>query len=579
MNTKEKDFDFSAFISLVKSAEPSIWMISVGILGSLIATGMNLALPLFAKDFIDNASFDSLNYKIIIFVIGLFVFRVIFGAISNYLLSKAGQQVVARLREQIWLKLIHMPVSYFDENASGELVSRVTNDTSVVQQVITSYLAQLVSGVITIVGVTIILIRMNWQMTLLMLIGVPLMFGIIFQLGKRMSAVARATQDELANFSGRIHQTLSEIRLMKISTAENLEEKKGKKGINKLYQLGLKEAKIVSVIAPLMSVVVMFLLLAVFGYGGMQVANKSMSIGSLIAFLMFLFQLLQPIMAFTHLFTQFQRAAGATNRISAILDLEEESGQKGEDLDILGLPLEFIDVNFSYEKGKKVLDNLSFLAKSGEKIAFAGPSGGGKTTIFSLIEQFYDLDSGEIRIGEIPINKLSREAWRNQIAYVSQENAMLSGTIRENLVYGLEHADEILDHAIWEALEMAYAAEFVNKMDAGLETKVGERGMNLSGGQRQRISIARAFLRNPKLLMLDEATASLDSQSEGIVQEALNRLMTGRTTLVIAHRLSTIVDAEQILFIEEGKITGRGSHEELVANHDLYKVFATQQLT
>lgn len=196
-----------------------------------------------------------------------------------------------------------------------------------------------------------------------------------------------------------------------------------------------------------------------------------------------------------------------------------------------------------------------------------------------MIEQFYEPDSGEILIGDIPINQLSREEWRNQIAYVSQENAILSGTIRDNLTYGLENADEIADEKIWQALAMAYATEFVEKMEDGLETQVGERGMNLSGGQRQRISIARAFLRNPKILMLDEATASLDSQSEGIVQEALNRLMDGRTTLVIAHRLSTIVDAEQILFIEDGKITGRGTHEELVASHELYRIFATQQLT
>lgn len=576
---KEKEFDFSAFMSLLKSAEPSIWMIGVGIIGSLFATGMSLALPLFAKNFIDDFSLESLNAKVIALIIGLFIFRVVFGAFSNYLLSKAGQQVVARLREQIWNKLIQMPVSYFDDHASGELVSRVVNDTSVVQQVITSYLAQLVSGVITIIGVTLILMRMNWQMTLLMLIGGPIMFAIIFQLGKRMAIVARATQDEVANFSGEIQQTLSEIRLMKISTAEEVERNRGEKGIDKLYQLGLREAKIVSIIGPVMSVIVMSLLLVVFGYGGIQVAKGAMTLGSLIAFLMFLFQLIQPVVAFTQFFTQFQRAAGATNRISGILALEEEGGQEGKDLDLLGLSLDFSNVDFSYGDGKKVLKDISFVARPGEKLAFAGPSGGGKTTVFSLIEQFYEPDSGEILIGNLPINQLSREVWRNQIAYVSQENAILSGTIRDNLTYGLKKSAEIPDEKIWEALEMAYAAEFVRKMEEGLETEVGERGMNLSGGQRQRISIARAFLRNPKLLMLDEATASLDSQSEGVVQEALNRLMDGRTTLVIAHRLSTIVDAEQILFIEDGKITGRGTHEELVANHELYHNFATQQLT
>ena len=368
---KEKEFDFSAFMSLLKSAEPSIWMIGVGIIGSLFATGMSLALPLFAKNFIDDFSLESLNAKVIALIIGLFIFRVVFGAFSNYLLSKAGQQVVARLREQIWNKLIQMPVSYFDDHASGELVSRVVNDTSVVQQVITSYLAQLVSGVITIIGVTLILMRMNWQMTLLMLIGGPIMFAIIFQLGKRMAIVARATQDEVANFSGEIQQTLSEIRLMKISTAEEVERNRGEKGIDKLYQLGLREAKIVSIIGPVMSVIVMSLLLVVFGYGGIQVAKGAMTLGSLIAFLMFLFQLIQPVVAFTQFFTQFQRAAGATNRISGILALEEEGGQEGKDLDLLGLSLDFSNVDFSYGDGKKVLKDISFVARPGEKLAFA----------------------------------------------------------------------------------------------------------------------------------------------------------------------------------------------------------------
>lgn len=578
-NEEDTDFNLSSFIKLIKSAQPSVWMIAVGIFGSLIATGMNLALPLVAQNLIDDFSFDLINTQMIVLILGLFVSRVLFAAVSNYLLSKAGQQVVARLREQIWSKLIRMPVAYFDENASGELVSRVTNDTSVVQQVITSYLAQFISGTITIVGVSVLLFAMDWKMTLLMLIGVPVMFAIMFQLGRRMGAVARATQDEVAIFSGKIQQSLSEIRLLKISTAEEIEDKRGKEGIDKLYQLGLKEAKIVSIISPIMSVLVMFILLVVFGYGGIQVANGSMTIGSLIAFLIFLFQLLQPIVIFTQLFTQFQRAAGATNRISEILDLEEETGQEGKKLDILGLPLRFSNVYFSYEAGKPVLEDISFVANPGEMVAFAGPSGGGKTTVFSLIEKFYELDSGEILIGDTAIDELSRQSWRNQIGYVSQENALLAGTIRENLCYGLDDAEKISDEEIWEALEMAYAAEFVRKLEEGLETAVGERGMNLSGGQRQRISIARAFLRNPKLLMLDEATASLDSQSEGVVQEALNRLMAGRTTLVIAHRLSTIIGANQILFIEDGKITGRGRHEELVANHQLYRVFADQQLT
>ena len=574
-----KDFSLSSFIKLIKSTNPSIWMLSVGIFGSLLATITNLALPLFARNAIDGVSLELLNVGIIIGIILLFIFRVAFDAFSNYLLSKAGQQVVARLREKMWFKMIRMPVSYFDQHASGELVSRITNDTTVVQQVVTSYFAQFISGILTIIGVIAILLTMDWQMTLLMLIGVPLTFLIVFQLGKRVAQVARETQDEIAKFNGSIQQTLSEIRLMKSSTAESIEADNGETGIDRLYKLGLKEAKIFSVISPLMYVIVMIVLLVVFGYGGVRVANGTMSIGSLVAFLMFLFQLLAPIITFTNFFTQLQRAAGATNRIIDILELEEEAGQSGIEKDITGLPMHFSEVSFAYEEDKPVLKNISFTAKPGQKIAFAGPSGGGKTTLFSLIEQFYTPNSGVIYIGETPIDTLSMRSWRRQIGYVSQENALMAGTIRDNLCYGLENAEQISEEQIWEATEMAYAAKFIKELPDGLETAVGERGTKLSGGQRQRISIARAFLRDPKILMLDEATASLDSQSEHVVQEALNRLMNGRTTLVIAHRLSTIVDADEILFIEHGEVTGRGTHRELIDTHELYKLFAEQQLT
>jgi len=212
-------------------------------------------------------------------------------------------------------------------------------------------------------------------------------------------------------------------------------------------------------------------------------------------------------------------------------------------------------------------------------IAFAGPSGGGKTTLFGLIERYYEPISGEIRVGETPIQALSMQSWRSQIGYVSQESAMMAGTIRDNLTYGLNNSDEISDERLWKVAEMAYADQFIKSFSEGLDTEVGERGVKLSGGQRQRINIARAFLRDPKILMLDEATASLDSQSEHAVQEALSRLMVGRTTFVIAHRLSTIVDADKIIFIEKGKLTGMGTHQELIETHELYRKFAEQQLS
>jgi ATP-binding cassette subfamily B protein AbcA/BmrA len=278
-------------------------------------------------------------------------------------------------------------------------------------------------------------------------------------------------------------------------------------------------------------------------------------------------------------FTQLQKATGATERIISILELPLEEGQSGLDVNISDQPIYVDDVSFAYSEDEPVIKNISFSAQPGEMIAFAGPSGGGKTTIFGLMERFYEPTAGEIRVGKTPIKDLSIHSWRNQIGYVSQESAMMAGTIRENLCYGLEASESISDEQLWEVAEMAYADQFIKEFPKGLDTEVGERGVKLSGGQRQRIAIARAFLRDPKVLMMDEATASLDSQSESVVQQALSRLMEGRTTFVIAHRLSTIIHANKIIFIEQGQVTGSGTHEELTQSHELYRQFAEQQLT
>jgi ATP-binding cassette subfamily B protein AbcA/BmrA len=285
-----------------------------------------------------------------------------------------------------------------------------------------------------------------------------------------------------------------------------------------------------------------------------------------------------PITSFAMFFTQLQKAKGATERIIEILDQPLEEGQDGIEMDISNQPISIENVSFSYSEEEPVLQNITLEAQPGQMIALAGPSGSGKTTMFGLLERFYEPTTGEIRIGDTSINKISLKSWRSQIGYVSQESAMMAGTLRENLCYGLENVKSIPDERLWEVAKMAYADQFIEAFPKGLDTEVGERGVKLSGGQRQRIAIARAFLRDPKILMMDEATASLDSQSEGIVQQALTRLMEGRTTFVIAHRLSTIVDADKIIFIEKGSVTGIGTHDELTQSHSLYREFAEQQL-
>lgn len=575
---KQQKQGLKPFISLVLSTNIPKMTLVFGLIGSVITMLVGLAIPLLTKELVDGFSIETLSTTLIIIIFVVFILQAVVDGISTYLLAAVGQKIVARLREIMWFKLIRLPVSFFDKHASGESVSRVVNDTGIVKNLISQHFPQFITGLITIIGSLVILLIMDWKMTLLMLIAIPVTFAIMMPLGRRMAKVSKGLQDETATFTGEIQQTLGEVRLMKSSTAEQVEEAKGLNGIKKMYDYGLKEAKIFALIGPFMQTVMMVVIVVIIGYGGIRVAEGSMSTGSLVAFLLYLFQIIFPVTSFAMFFTELQKGKGATERIIEILEVEEETGQVGIEMDISNQPMHVSNVSFAYED-ELVIEDISFDARPGEKIAFAGPSGGGKTTLFGLIERYYEPTSGEIRIGDMPIKKLSLNSWRRQIGYVSQESAMMAGTIRENLSYGLNNAESIPESRLWEVAEMAYANQFIKAFPEGLDTKVGERGVKLSGGQRQRINIARAFLRDPKILMLDEATASLDSQSEHAVQEALTRLMEGRTTFVIAHRLSTIVDADKIIFIEKGQITGSGTHKELTETHVLYREFAEQQLT
>ncbi|WP_280771450.1 ABC transporter ATP-binding protein [Salipaludibacillus daqingensis] len=577
MDENKQNTSLKPFISLILKAKIPKWPLFGGLIASLVTTLAGLVVPLLTRELVDGFSVDMFSVTIIVVILIAFIVQAIVNGISIYLLSYVGQKIVAGLRNLMWEKLIRLPVRYFDDRSSGETVSRVVNDTSVVRSLISDRFPQFVTGIISILGAVTILLIMDWKMTILMFVSVPVTLAIMIPLGRKMARISRGLQDETALFTGEIQQTLSEIRLMKASNAERNEQIKGLEGIETLRKYGMKEAKIFALISPLMYLVVMLVIVMIIGYGGIRVSNETMTMGALVAFLLYLFQIIMPITSFATFFTQLQKAKGATERIIGILNVPSEEGQDGEEKDISNEAIVVSDLSFSYSEDEPILKNVSFKAQPGEMIALAGPSGGGKTTMFALLERFYEPTTGDIRIGNTPINKLSIQSWRRQIGYVPQESAMMAGTIRENLCYGMENAENITDKRLWEVAEMSYADQFIRSYSSGLDTEIGERGVKLSGGQRQRIAIARAFLRDPKILMMDEATASLDSESEGIVQRALFRLMEGRTTFVIAHRLSTIVDADKIIFIEKGTVTGVGTHEELISSHELYRKFAKQQ--
>lgn len=565
------------FWRLIRETKPSRSALVIALTLSLSSTVAALIVPLFTKNVVDSFSLSSIGLPQIGLLVVAFLIQAVTAAISTYMLARVGQQVIAGLRERLWRKLLSLPVTYYDNHQTGETVSRMTNDTAVVKGLITEHMISFITGLISIIGSVVILIALDWRMTLVMLTAAPLLMLFMVPLGRKMHLVSRSMQDETAQLSGVLSQVLSEIRLVKASNAEDREFASGMKGIRNMFKLGLSEGKVQALIGPLISLIMMLMLVVIIGYGGFRVSSGALSAGDLVAFILYLFQIMMPASQIAMFFTQMQKAIGATERINETLMDREEELDSGAMLTQSNKPIVAKDVQFTYDSGgEPVLDGISFVIPPGKVTALVGPSGGGKTTLFSMLERFYTPTEGTICLGEEPIDSYTLRSWRAAIGYVQQESTLMSGTIRENIAYGTEKA--VSEEELQRAAAMAYADRFIDQLPSGYDTEVGERGIKLSGGQRQRIGIARALLRDPSILMLDEATSSLDSESEHYVQEALRNLMKGRTTIVIAHRLSTVIDADQLLFIENGRITGRGTHAELLNSHELYRKFAEQQL-
>ena len=566
-------FSFRSFFSLINQLHPQYIKLFVGILLGFISTGANLFVPQLAQKLINN--FKSISPTLAILTVVIFIAGLITSALSGLLLGIFGENVISKLRKQLWQKLLKMPVKYFDDVKTGEISSRLVNDTSQVKDLLASTLPNAMTSLLQFVGALVIMLAMDWRMTLLMFVAVPLVILLMLPVMNQSRKIGRVRQDELAKFASDSTDVLGEVRLVKSSNGEEHELAKGNRRIDNLYHVGRKEALINSVTQPITNMLMMIMFLGILGYGAIRVMNGAMTMGALVSFLMYLFQIISPVVVISQLFNNMAKTSGATERIQQILTEPEEFVTDKAEKDIASAPLKFENVDFAYEEGKPVLRDVSFETKPNAVVAFAGPSGGGKSTIFSLIERFYQPTGGKILIGEENIENVDLAKWREQIGLVSQNAAVMPGTIRDNLTYGLRR--EVSDEELWDALRMAYADGFVSEMEDQLETEIGERGIKLSGGQRQRIAIARAFLRDPKILMLDEATASLDAESEAMVQKALGDLMQGRTTLVIAHRLSTIVDADKIYFIENGTVSGAGTHQELLKTTPLYAQYVKDQ--
>ncbi len=551
-----------------------------GLLFSVIGVVFNLMTPKYSGKLINSFSGQSLknihlDSTTIALVLALFIGGAIVSAIGNFLTGVAGEQLVRNLREIVWDKLVIFKMPYFDSVKSGETTSRLTSDTSQVKTLVANTLPNFLTSMISMVGAVILMFTTDWHMAIWIFIAVPVTALLVAPVMVLGSKVGRGTQDAMADFTGGSQETLAEMRLVKSSGAEQHVLKRGVDQIQNLFKFGRREAIVDGVMGPIMTMVMMGLFALILVVGSLRVAKGESSMGTLFSFIMYLFQIMPALVSVGTFGSTFAKTQGATHRLIDLLDEPVEELNKGKSVDVEGLTLTADHVDFAYENDQPILHNVSFEAKPNTIVAFAGPSGGGKSTIFQLLERFYQPDQGTINIGNHNIENISLNSWRSQIGFVSQDSSIMAGTIRDNLTYGLKK--EFSDERLWEVLQLAYADKFVDNMPKKLDTQVGERGVKVSGGQRQRLAIARAFLRNPKILMLYEATASLDSESEAMVQRALEQLMKNRTTLVIAHRLSTIVDADKIYFIEHGEVTGSGTHQELLKSHELYAEYVSEQ--
>ncbi|MEJ7530137.1 ABC transporter ATP-binding protein [Staphylococcus hominis] len=539
-------------------------------LGSL----SELAVPLLTGKFIDILVSNGINYKFISLLTLVFILDALLNGVGMFLLIKAGEKIIYSIRLLLWNKIIYLEVPFFDKNDSGQLISRLTDDTALINNFISRKIPSVIPEMLTLLGSLIMLFVMDWKMTLLTFIIIPLFLLVIIPLSNIIESLSQSTQLEIAKFTGIINRALSAIRLVKISNTENKELITAEKKLNAIYRLNIRHARITAILEPFSNILLIIMIGIILGFGGYRISTGVITSGTLVTMIFYVVQLSSPITSLSTLLTDYKNAKGATKRIFEILKEQQESFN--------GIPynkkqsydLSFSSVYFSYNK-KHILKDISFNIPKNKTTAIVGPSGAGKTTIFSLITRMYKIDSGAIKVGNESIYNFNLAEWRENIGYVMQNNSMISGTIKENILYGIKQ--DVSKDVFEKYVRFSNSHNFIMSLESQYNSEVGESGNKLSGGQKQRINIARNLIKDPEILLLDEATSSLDSDSETKIQKSLNFLSKNRTTIIIAHRLSTIKDADQIIFLDNGKITGIGKHTFLMETHPKYKKFVLNQ--
>ncbi|MDE3018787.1 MAG: ABC transporter ATP-binding protein [Nitrospirota bacterium] len=506
--------------------------------------------------------------------LGLIIAQGLFSMGHSYLTALVSQRIMADFRTHLFGHLQRLSLSFFAKRRTGEILSRLMNDVGVIQTTVTETPIDSAKQIVTFIGGVAFLLVMNWRLCLLILLLLPALVLVARMFGKKLRALSTSMQDQTATITTLAEEVLSGIRVVKSFVQTRREEERFARQTQLALGLALRRAAVLAVFVPTITLLTFAAAAAVLWYGGRQVIDGTVSPGDLFAFVLFAGILIGPFGSAARVFAQIKEAQGAMQRVFEILDTKPEIQDRPDATDLPSIVghVRAQAVSFAYDLRQPVLSDVSFEAKPGEVIALVGPTGSGKTTLVNLLHRFYDPTAGTLTIDGYDLRQVRLESLYRQIALVPQETVLFGGTILDNIRYGRETAT---DDEIMAASRAANAHDFIMAMPDTYRTVVGEKGVNLSGGQRQRLAIARAVLKNPRILMLDEATSALDAESERLVQEALDRLMAGRTTIVVAHRLTTIQKADRILVLNKGRIVEQGTHASLMEQQGLYHYLYT----
>ena len=561
------------------------WLLVLNVLALTVITLLQFVVPQIEQYIIDKI-IPQQNYTGLLWAIGGLLLTALvlglFNYLSTYYMSVMSQNAITALRNQLYQYLLKLDTTFFESSKTGDLMTRLTSDINNLQSLISANMLNMVGNLFTFIGVLALIVYINWQMALAVSLTFPLMFLVyrIFRFRIR-SAFLHARQSQ-ARMSNQMQQTLTQIDLIKSFNSEQTEaghfEKLADTNRNDMITAGRNQA----IFSPLIDSLNYLGIAIVLLFGAYFIMKGHLTVGALVAYLSYVGMVQSPIQSFTRLLNQLQQASVSYGRIQSVLDVTPTIVNVADPHPFptlkTGIQLDHVTFTYPTTRGKAdstvTLNDISFQIPYGQTTALVGQSGSGKTTITRLIDRFYDLDSGQITFDGVPVTQIDLSDLRQHIAIVSQDIFILDGSVRDNVLYGRPGAT---DTEIWQVLELADLAEFVHQLPDQLDTQVGERGVKLSGGQKQRLSIARALLKNAPVIILDEATASLDNQSEKAIQHALNNLLQSRTSLVIAHRLSTIHDADQIIVMADGRVVERGNHETLLAKNGTYTALYNAQ--